>query len=206
VTNCWHAAANAASGPSACRSRHKPIVARSSHAFAACACATAQDALGTSVNGSEIWVSEGVYRPATSANRSATFLLNKGNVALHGGFAGTETSRDERDWQKYRTVLSGDLGGDDATDACGVVLDWSDIVTGTTNNVYNVVKAESVSGVVLDGFTITGGYNDISGWDVGAGLFPTYNNLTLRNLVFRGNLANGAGGAIYFYEGTGRAP
>ena len=161
-----------------------------------------QDALAAATGGSEIWVAEGLYKPATSVNRNASFGIPASNVALYGGFAGVETNRDQRNWETNVTVLSGDLGGDDPTDKYGVVLDWSDIVTGS-NNVYYVVQANGVSNVVLDGFTITGGYNNISGWDVGAGLFPTYcNNMTLRNLVFQGNRAFGAGGAVYFYEGT----
>ncbi len=69
---------------------------------------TLQRALSIAVSGDEIWVSVGVHYPGAAGNRSATFTLKNG-VALYGGFAGTETSRDERNWQVNVTILSGDI-------------------------------------------------------------------------------------------------
>jgi hypothetical protein len=40
----------------------------------------------------------GVHYPGAAGNRTATFTLKNG-VALYGGFAGTESSRNERNWQ-----------------------------------------------------------------------------------------------------------
>jgi hypothetical protein len=71
-----------------------------------------QYALGVAVAGDEIWVKAGTYKPTTGSDRTATFQLVSG-VAIYGGFAGTETSRDDRDWQTHVTTLSGDLLGDD---------------------------------------------------------------------------------------------
>ncbi len=61
-----------------------------------------RSALGGAQPGTEFWVARGRYRPVTSLGtvpavaRSASFALKTG-VALYGGFAGTETSRDQRD-------------------------------------------------------------------------------------------------------------
>ncbi len=74
------------------------------------------DSLGVPV---EIWVAAGNYKPDVnsavpggSGDQTATFQLING-VAIYGGFAGGEASLDERDWETYETVLSGDLYGDD---------------------------------------------------------------------------------------------
>ncbi|MDX1439999.1 MAG: hypothetical protein R3284_08865, partial [Rubricoccaceae bacterium] len=56
-----------------------------------------QDALAVASSSSEIWVAEGVYKPTNTSDRTISFVLTDG-VELYGGFDGTETSRDERDW------------------------------------------------------------------------------------------------------------
>ena len=90
--------------------------------------------------GSEIWVAAGTYLPTTYIDwehLDVAFELVNG-VALYGGFAGTETSRSQRNWITNETILSGiDLSG------------WpSD----------QVVSGSDVNGTaVIDGFTITMG-------------------------------------------------
>ena len=87
--------------------------------------ASVQDALAAGAG--EIWVARGTYRPG--ADRQATFqLLPSGS--LFGGFAGHETQRDQRDWQRNLTTLDG-------------------------NGAYHVVTG--ADDAVLDGFTLTGG-------------------------------------------------
>jgi hypothetical protein len=147
--------------------------------------------------GDEIWVKAGVHRPAPDARYpEATFRL-KPKVELYGGFAGTETSREQRDWEANLTVLSGDLGGDDKTGADGVVTDTAHIV-GT--NAYHVVTGNGVnSSAVLDGFTITAGYASLTppnNHGFGGGMFNWGASPTLNNLVFSGNTA-GKGAAYY---------
>jgi hypothetical protein len=58
-----------------------------------------QAALTAAVNGDEIWVAAGIYKPTLTTTagdaRTATFQLKNG-VELYGGFAGNETSRNQR--------------------------------------------------------------------------------------------------------------
>jgi len=158
---------------------------------------TLQDALQVS-EACEIWVKEGVYTPDqggshTDDDRTATFALRSG-VALYGGFAGTETGRDERNWQTHLTVLSGDIDQNDLTDPNGVVTSTAHI-TGT--NAYHVVTSVGVTETaVLDGFIITAGQANGDEWldSHGGGIYSYEGNPTLTNITFTGNTAVGGGG------------
>ena len=146
-----------------------------------------QTALTAARASDEIWVVVGTYKPTTSTDRTATFRLKNG-VALYGGFAGGETSRDQRDWETNVTILSGDIG----------------IVGGNSDNSYHVVTGSYIgTAAVLDGFTVTGG-NANGDWtlrhDRGGGMSNRYySNPTLTNCTFSGNSARNGGG-MYNYR------
>ena len=95
-------------------------------------------ALTTNVN-IEIWTASGTYKPGCV--RDSAFLFNPGQN-VYGGFAGTETRREQRDWRKNVAVLSGDIG----------------ILNVVTDNCYTVVQG--AAGARIDGFTITCGNSD----------------------------------------------
>jgi uncharacterized repeat protein (TIGR01451 family) len=185
-----------------------------------------QDALDvTNANGTtdyEIWVAEGVYYPdeggSTLADSEAmSFTLSYNNVQLYGGFVATETTRSQRDWETYVTVLSGDIdadaGGADTTDANGVVTD-TDNISGT--NAYHVLWLDGVTNetitetTVIDGFTITAGQADDNSHphESGGGLYCAGDGSgsacspTLTNVTFSGNWAHywdGVGGGMFNY-------
>lgn len=153
-----------------------------------------QDALMNASGESEIWVARGVYIPdvgagQTRGDRQSTFRLQNG-VALYGGFAGTETRREGRDWQTNRTVLSGDIDANDRTDSFGIVSDAAGIRGGNT---YAVVTADGVSASArLDGFVVTGGCASGSGYpQMYGGGVTVYNRSspTLANVILMGNKA-----------------
>ena len=114
---------------------------------------TLQTALTAAASGEEIWVAAGAHKPTTGSDRTATFQL-KDNVAIYGGFAGTETARDQRNFEAYVTILTGDLNGDDVG------------FTHNEENVYHVVTG--ATGATLDGFTVTAG--NASGSNFGGGI------------------------------------
>lgn len=93
-------------------------------------------ALPTSQYGDEIWVAKGTYHPYIPFV-AISFNLVSGTKLL-GGFAGTETQANERDWIVNETIL-----------------------TGLANPPYrlpNVVYCENTdSATVIDGFTIRDG-------------------------------------------------
>ncbi|MDD4613461.1 MAG: right-handed parallel beta-helix repeat-containing protein [Synergistaceae bacterium] len=165
-----------------------------------------RSALDGAQPGTEFWVARGRYRPVTSLGtvpavaRSASFALKTG-VALYGGFAGTETSRDQRDPGANVTVLTGDIELNDTVNGDGVTLNLSNIAG---SNSYTVVKASGVSHTaILDGFTITGGKADgdsagapDNSASYGGGFFALNSTPTITNCSFTGNDAYWGGGGL----------
>ncbi|MEZ0370036.1 MAG: FKBP-type peptidyl-prolyl cis-trans isomerase, partial [Candidatus Sericytochromatia bacterium] len=144
--------------------------------------------------GDQIWVAAGTYKPTTNGDRTLSFQLRK-NVALYGGFAGTETTLEERVVGSNQTILSGDLAGDDN------YLD--DPTLDLEENSVHVVRGPiGVTGAILDGFTIQGGNaNSFSPHDRGGGILLEPSAVTMNNLQIIENhsFGNGAG----MYHGTG---
>ena len=153
----------------------------------------------------EIRVAQGVYNPdqgvgITPGDRTATFQLING-VTIKGGYAGHgEPDPDARDVKAYKTVLSGDLNGNDIE-----VNEPRDLLNNPARyeNSYNVVTA--IYGInstaVLDGFTVSGGNANGSKqhyW-LGGGMHNRYYaNPTVSNCTFTQNSAV-FGGAMFNY-------
>ena len=150
--------------------------------------ATIQKALECAQNYDEIWVAEGVY----FSNSENGFQL-QGDVALYGGFSGSETRRDQRDWEAHKTILSGDMDHNDIDiDGDGIIEPSDgDSIQGT--NSIHVLKGSDYA--VLDGFIITAGGSSSND---GGGLYiDTYDySMSIKNCAFVGNIAS-QGGAIY---------
>ena len=72
---------------------------------------TVQAAVNAAGEGDEIWVAAGTYaehiKNKTTGPSGSEVAVN---VALYGGFSGTETSRDQRNWQSNLTILDGGGG------------------------------------------------------------------------------------------------
>ncbi len=147
---------------------------------------TLQYALTTAVAGDEVWVKAGMYTPTSGADRHATFQLKNG-VAVYGGFAGTETVRDQRDPTANLTILSGDIG----------------TLGNSADNVYHVVSADAVDPTtVLDGFTITGGNanDDTTACPsdaCGGGVYLSNSAPALTAITLQTNVASESGGGLY---------
>jgi parallel beta-helix repeat protein len=148
----------------------------------------------------EIRVAQGTYTPTgPTGDRNATFQLING-VALKGGYAGFNApAPDARDVEAYETVLSGDLGDDDAA-----VVDASDLRAEPTRkeNSYHVLTGSGTDGsAILDGFTITGGNADgLKPDDRGGGMYSEYGSPTVKHCTFRANSCAEEGGAMCYYQ------
>ncbi len=111
------------------------------------------EALDGATLSDELWIRSGTYREA--------IVLEPG-VALYGGFAGDETSREERDWDANETII----------DASGLAR--------------SVVICNEVLSATLDGLTITGGES----W-YGAGVHCQESFVTIENCTISGNSGGG---------------
>lgn len=127
---------------------------------------TAADLAAAANQPVEVWIKSGTYKPEAS-------LTMKNNVAIYGGFAGTETSKDQR--------VSGN----------NTILDGEDTYRVFYNN-YTEEKPLTNS-AKLDNVTIQNGYTPESG----AGMYNKCASPEITNCMFTNNNASSNGGAIY---------
>ncbi|MHC4309875.1 MAG: hypothetical protein ACYSSN_08025, partial [Planctomycetota bacterium] len=169
-----------------------------------------QDALMMALDGDEIRVAEGVYRPdqfvlsaRPNLGRMETFQLKNG-VAIKGGYAGFgEPDPDARDIRDYESILSGDLNGDDVAvnDPCDLPAE----PTKSENSYHIVTGTGTDETAILDGFTITGGNangpHDPYRFEYGGGMYcNAFSSPTVINCTFRGNYASGGGGLYIYWD------
>ncbi len=147
---------------------------------------------------SEIWVAAGTYTPDRGTgrwqgDRTATFQLLNG-VGLYGGFAGSETQRDQRDPEANQTILSGDLNGDDQPGFLNMADNSDHVVTGSNTN----------TTAVLDGFIVESGIHPVDyNSDSGGGMLIYRGSPTVANCVIRKcYLGSGSGAGVYVQEGS----
>jgi hypothetical protein len=155
----------------------------------------------------EIRVAQGTYKPNQGQILNAPpvdhpewakfYLIN--NVTLKGGYAGVnETDPNQRNIEKYKTILSGDLAGNDIN--VNNPIELIDEPT-RSDNCLTVIKGSSTDQTaVLDGFIITGGNNKTLIIDVlqgGGGMYNISGSPTINNCTFKDNASTGLGGAIF---------
>jgi len=128
----------------------------------------------------EVWIAQGTYPEA---------IVMKSGVKLYGGFNGTETELNQRNWTINVTTI-------DASTARGGLP------------AYHVVIMDSITSSTIDGFTITGGnaydYSGIGTNNYGGGILCYILNDTniINNNKITGNSASVDGGGIYCYNSS----
>jgi predicted outer membrane repeat protein len=176
-----------------------------------------QDALAAAVAPDEIRVAQGVYRPDRGTNvavgdQKASFYLVSG-TALYGGYAGIPAADpNERDVERYQTILSGDLTGNDADVDDPLRLSTEPTRTENSSRVVQCMSVDPTT--LLDGCTVTGGMRagldnvygrpSIShciflgnGGVHGSAVVNLQGHITLTGCRFLSNFASGTGGALY---------
>jgi len=158
---------------------------------------TIQEAIDRASGGDEIWVKAGIYKPGTSIG--STFSLEPG-VAVHGGFAGTETLRTQADPYVNLTYLSGD-------DVTGMGDDALHVVT----SINPVIDPQVGAITRLDGFIIEDGNADAEDEDAEGGGLLVLGNASSSQIVLavsRCRFANNQadfGGAVAVHRTGGVA-
>ncbi|MBN1672357.1 MAG: chitobiase/beta-hexosaminidase C-terminal domain-containing protein, partial [Kiritimatiellae bacterium] len=119
-----------------------------------------QQGVNAASTNDEVWVAEGTY---------VENVVMHQDIALYGGFDGTETALAERDWTAHETILDGSLTGTVVT------------VTGAVSRLSRI-----------DGFTIRNGTQGIVASEDGS---PVIRN----NLIAGNGNAEASGGGISIY-------
>lgn len=132
----------------------------------------------------EIWVAQGIYVPSKTftnnipGNNSLKTFRVQFSVQIYGGFNGTETALNQRDWKNNPTIISGDVGG-------GL-------------KAYNIVRFDGNDNTtVLDGFTVQDGMANGTTEFLGGAIYAVNASPTIRNCRFLNNIAQQRGGAVY---------
>lgn len=172
---------------------------------------TLSDALTKAKAKDQIWLKAGTY--------PGGITLQSG-IRLYGGFAGTESSIDERtiDSDKayrmtHQTILSGDTDNNDRVDGVNLIFPANDSRTGNATHVLTIdLTPTQQSGnnnterTVVDGITFKGGHADQAN-EYGGGIYVTGNNngggvYIIRRCFFLENYAT-QGGALYVSSTVG---
>lgn len=167
----------------------------------------------------EVWVAAGTYVPQvqviSGTTYSASFLMRDG-ISVYGGFAGDESSKQEREVGKMpwnfvnKTILEGSYYEHSKTSWNESNHKWT--LTSDSRHVvfFSPLPSEGKSGfdksTILNGVTICGGYaqggEGVADFmtDRGAGVYMGI-NATLEKCIVTENSSTGNGGAVYMYGG-----
>lgn len=118
--------------------------------------------------GAQIWLRKGIYRQGVA-------LVPQSGISIYGGFAGDETSLDQRDPAANPTAISGDINDDSQAET------------------FTMMSLDGVTDVTLDGITFTATL--LSGISVQNAPDP---NIVINNCTFGGNAGQYGGVHAYY--------
>ncbi|WP_124981117.1 T9SS type A sorting domain-containing protein [Nonlabens xiamenensis] len=145
--------------------------------------------------GKEVWIASGTYIRPSNASKNYVWEIFT-NTSIYGGFDGTETMLNQRDYIANPTILSGDFNGDDNTN-----MDYSVGAATKTDNNLRVAIVRG-SNVEIDGITFTGGHAFSLGILQGAALAIAIDT-KVSNCVFDNNTAERGGAGVLVYDTNG---
>jgi len=131
---------------------------------------TIQEAVNAASAGDEVWIKKGVYKISTQIDISK-------EVHIYGGFDGTESQRNDRDWATNITTVDGQNNT-----RCFYVT----------------------SNPTIDGLTVTNGNANGSTFpdNSGGGIYNENASPVINNCIFSENNANSDGGGIFNNESS----
>lgn len=176
--------------------------------------ASYEAAQNIAIPGDVIFMKSGKYLPTqyrtAGVERSRSFII-KNQVNVYGGFAGTESSPDERimtttteylhlPYGVYQfntmlptspTILSGEIAGNSVLQSPLPAYGNQFTTASIANNSYAVVVHGCTNTTIMDGFVITGG-NSTSGETIGAAIRGTSLFLSVKNSLITNSSSNNA--------------
>lgn len=130
------------------------------------ACHTVQAGINAAGSTDEVWVAAGTHIER---------ITLKDGVAVYGGFLGTESARDARNWKTNSTILDGNALGSVVTAPAGLT-----------------------PSARIDGFTIRNGSGTLAdGGYCGGGVYCKGGSPVIANNTITANTVSGFGGGIY---------
>ena len=148
----------------------------------------------------EVWVAVGNHKAETTSQR----IVMKSGIKLYGGFIGTETSLEQRNWNINQTILDG--GGIGPTlklsNVTGCEINGFVIRNGSNTKgggIYCTNASATLANNIIRSNNGDNGWGGIGG--SGGGLYASSSNLVVVGNVFMKNSANNGGG-IFFCEDT----
>ncbi|AWV99629.1 hypothetical protein DJ013_16195 [Arcticibacterium luteifluviistationis] len=163
-----------------------------------------QDALDINVCGAAVWLTKGTYLPTKDFHGSSTPINNQNkvfqltqNMKIYGGFLGSETLLSERDWTANKTILSGDLNGDD------VYVDYD--FENLEDNAFHVLFTSNLNNTSeINGIEISGGaafgpdyYGPLDfPQEIGGGIINLNSSPNITNTIINNNFGFYGGGIV----------
>lgn len=136
----------------------------------------------------DLWIAAGTYRASTPTGLSNGAFQIPTGATLLGGFAGTETSANQRNPLTNKTILSGDVLGDDG----------DDFGTNSSDNSQQVVHIPQIAiHVVLDGLEIRRGIGRPPIMFARGGGVECAGQAELRQCTITSNYAHDQGGGAW---------
>ena len=153
-------------------------------------------------DGDEIWVKKGIYL------LSWQIEVNKG-VSLYGGFAGTETQRDQRDLAANETIVNGSnitrcffITANATVDGFTIARGYHHYDVGQGGGVYSSSESVAVSNCKIIGNTALG-FGTFGGGITNHGGLDLTNCIITQNTARKGFVAWGGGISNYGYDENG---